>query len=239
MRGFLDLNIDMGESVEGWHEGDDRQLLTVATSVNVSTGAYAGTIELITETCHEAVVHGVRIGAQVGYRDPEGFGRRAQEISTTDLQYEISGQLDLLASVAADVGGHIAYAKPHGALYHRVHHDPDQARGLINAVQQHDSSLAVMGMPKALSLALAKELGLGTIFEGFADRGYGEDGLLIARDQPGSLLTAADMAAEQALRLADTVDSLCVHSDSPGALVLMREVRRTLEAHDIAVRPGP
>lgn len=238
MRSVLDLNIDMGESVDGWRLGEDRDLLRVASSVNVCTGAYAGTLELIAETCFEAVTHGVRIGAQVGYRDPEGFGRRPVEIHTTDLQAEIAAQLDQLASIVAEVGGKIAYVKPHGALYHRVHHDPAQAEGLISAIREHDQNLLVMGMPEAVSLEVAQQGGLGTILEGFADRGYGTDGLLIARDQPDALIEIPDLAAEQALRLAPVVDSLCVHSDSPGALALMRRVRDVLETHSIVVGSG-
>lgn len=237
MGGILDLNIDMGESVDGWRLGDDKDLLRVASSVNVCTGAYAGTLELIAETCFEAVANGVRIGAQVGYRDPEGFGRRPHEISTADLQAEIAQQLEQLASITSQAGGRIAYVKPHGALYHRVHHDPAQAEGLLAAIREHDQNLLVMGMPKALSLDLARQMGLGTILEGFADRGYDSDGLLISRDQPGALIEAPDLAAEQALRLALAVDSLCVHSDSPGALVLMRRVREVLETHDFIVGP--
>ena len=228
----------MGESVDRWCHGDDRELLRVASSVNVCTGAYAGTLELIAETCFEAVTHGVRIGAQVGYRDPDGFGRRPVEISTTDLQSEIAAQLDQLASLAAEAGGQIAYVKPHGALYHRVHHDPAQAEGLLAAIHAHDENLLLMGMPEATSLEMAHQLGLGTILEGFADRGYGTDGLLIARDQPGALIETPDLAAEQALRLVQAVDSLCVHSDSPGALALMRRVREVLETHSIRVGSG-
>ena len=236
MRSVLDLNIDMGESVDGWNHGTDRELLQIASSVNVCTGAYAGTIELIAETCVEAVAHGVRIGAQVGYRDPEGFGRRPFEISTPDLHTEIALQLEQLATLADAAGGRIAYVKPHGALYHRVHHDPAQAEGLISAIHEHDPGLLVMGMPEAFSLELARQSGLGTILEGFADRGYNPEGLLIARDQPGALIDTPDQAAEQALRLAERVDSLCVHSDSPGALALMRRVREVLETHDFTIR---
>ncbi len=235
MHGFLDLNIDMGESLEGWQHGSDRQLLAVATSVNVCTGAYAGTTRLITETVEEAVTHRIRIGAQVGYRDREGFGRRPQEISTRDLHQEIAEQLDALTSITANVGGEISYVKPHGALYHRVHHDPAQAEGLLSAIQEHNPRLAVMGMPQALTLDLARTFGLHTITEGFADRGYTEAGLLISRDQPGALIGTAELAADQALRLAHSVESLCVHSDSPGALDLITHVREALEANDITV----
>ncbi|TXJ06397.1 MAG: LamB/YcsF family protein [Aeromicrobium sp.] len=236
MTRILDLNVDMGESIDGWLHGTDQDLLLLASSVNVCTGAYAGTTELITETCQVAVASGVRIGAQVGYRDRAGFGRRPRDMSTTQLHDEIAEQLDTISHIAKRVGGAITYVKPHGALYHRVHHDPIQAEGLLGAVIEHNPDLAIMGMPDALTLALAAERGLGTITEGFADRGYTPDGLLVARDQPGALLDSPDAAAAQALQLATRIDSLCVHSDSPDALELITRVRSTLEAHGYLVQ---
>jgi len=236
MTRILDLNVDMGESIDGWLHGTDQDLLRLASSVNVCTGAYAGTTELITETCRLAVESGVRIGAQVGYRDRAGFGRRPHDISTTQLHDEIAEQLDTISHIAKSVGGAITYVKPHGALYHRVHHDPIQAEGLLGAVFEHNPGLAIMGMPNALTLALAADRGLGTITEGFVDRGYTPDGLLIARDQPGALLDSPDAAATQALQLATRIDSLCVHSDSPDALELITRVRSTLEAHGYLVQ---
>lgn len=237
MQGRLDLNADLGESVDRWRSGEDRELLRRITSANVCTGAYAGTDDLIEATCEAAVESSVRIGAQVGYRDREGFGRRAMSLSTADLADEIAGQLDHLTQIAQRVGGQLAYVKPHGALYHRVHQDPEQAQALVQAMHDHDPTLAVMGMPGAISLDLARAQGSGVIIEGFADRGYGEDGGLLSRELPGALLTSVEDATTQALSLAELVDSLCVHSDSPGAIHLITGVRVALETRGIRIGP--
>ena len=219
----IDLNADLGESRERWESGEDEALLDVVTSANVCTGAYAGDDELITATCAAAIERGVAIGAQVGYPDREGFGRRAMDVARAALADELSRQIAHLAALAASVGGTITYVKPHGALYHRVVVDAEQRAALESAA----GALPILGLAgTGFSLA-----------EGFADRGYLPDGGLIPRDQPGALITDLDDAGAQAVRLlAAGVDSICVHSDTPGALAVARAVRAALEAVGAEVR---
>ena len=106
--------------------------------------------ELIAATCARAVRLGVTVGAQVGYPDREGFGRRPIEFEPADLADEIRRQIDHLADVAWQVGADVAYVKPHGALYHRIIHDPVQARAVRDAV----GGLPLMGMAGTLPAGL-------------------------------------------------------------------------------------
>jgi UPF0271 protein len=216
----IDLNADVAESP------DDLALLDVVTSANVCCGAYAGGEELMLDACERAVERGVVVGAQVGYPDREGFGRRPQEPTDDELVATLREQLDLLAEVADAVGARVAYVKPHGALYNTVVHDEQQAAAVVEAVAPY--GLPLLGLPGAASLRLAAADGLQVVAEGFADRAYTPDGLLMPRSEPGAVLTDVDAVAAQALRLAPQVDSLCVHGDSPGALDLARAVRAAL-----------
>src|SRR4051794_15784210 len=72
--GVVDLNADLGEEVT-----DDAALLAVVTSANVACGFHAGSPEVMRAVCEGAAAHGVRVGAQVSYRDRAGFGRRPME----------------------------------------------------------------------------------------------------------------------------------------------------------------
>lgn len=218
----IDLNADLGESTQRWVDGIDRDLLRIVTSANVCTGAYAGGDDLLRATCAEAVRLGVRIGAQVGYPDREGFGRRPMEFVAGDLTSEIGRQIEHLATIAASVGGAIAYVKPHGALYHRIITDAEQAAAVLEAIGE----LPLMAMAGSEPAGRAPD-----IAEGFADRGYTATGGLIPRSEPGALITEPDAAATQAAFLLDAgVDSICVHSDSPDAVAIARAVRAALTA---------
>jgi len=224
----IDLNADLAESTQRWGSGEDQALLAIVTSANVCTGAYAGDDELIAATCARAVRLGVTVGAQVGYPDREGFGRRPIEFEPADLADEIRRQIDHLADVAGQVGADVAYVKPHGALYHRIIHDPVQARAVRDAV----GGLPLMGMAGTLPAGLPPDLA-----EGFADRGYAHETSLIPRGEPGDLLTDPFEVAVQVVRLLERgVDSICVHSDSPDAVALARAARAALEAAGAEVR---
>lgn len=224
----VDLNADLGESWQRWESGEDIALLDIVTSANVCCGAYAGDERLMRLTCEASVGRGVTIGAQVGYPDRDNFGRAPFAMSRAALREEIRSQIELLDGLAHEVGGSVAYVKPHGALYNTVVHDEREASALVEALD--DLDLPLLGLPGSVSLALAQEVGLRTVHEGFADRAYRPDGTLVPRTEPGAVLVDHGDVAVQAVRLLhEGVASICVHSDSPGALELAQIVRAALE----------
>jgi UPF0271 protein len=223
----VDLNADLGEEVT-----DDAGLLAVVTSANVACGFHAGTPAIMRVVCAEAAARGVVVGAQVSYRDREHFGRVARDVAHAVLRDQIAEQVGLLSEIAAGEGTAVRYVKPHGALYHRVTDDDEQAE----AVLAGSGDLAVLGFPGSRLLRLAAAAGRATYDEGFPDRGYA-DGRLVPRGQPGALLERADEIAAQGVRLAATVASLCVHGDSPDAVAHAQAVRRALEGASYVVEP--
>jgi len=225
----VDLNADLGESWERWRSGEDVRLLDVVTSANVCCGAYAGDAELMRETCEAAVARGVAIGAQVGYPDRPGFGRVFVDLPVDVLTDELVRQVRLLDDIARAAGGAVAYVKPHGALYNTIVDHEEHARAVVDALVELDHPLPLLGLPGSRVLALAAEAGLPTVLEGFADRAYTPEGRLVPRGETGAVLDDPDDVAAQAVRLLGDVDSICVHSDSPGALELARAVRAALE----------
>jgi UPF0271 protein len=223
----VDLNADLGEEIT-----DDTGLLAVVTSANVACGFHAGTPVTMRTVCAEAARLGVLVGAQVSYRDRGNFGRVARDVGPDLLRDQVAEQIDTLASIATEEGTSVRYVKPHGALYHRVTDDEEQA----GAVLAGSGDLAVLGFPGSRLLALAAAAGRTTYEEGFPDRGYAE-GRLIERGRPGALIDDIDAIAAQGVRLAATVASLCVHGDSPDAVAHAHAVRRALEAAAYTVAP--
>lgn len=233
----LDLNADVGESFGRWRLGDDEALLPHLTSANVACGFHAGDPRTLRETCEAAAVHGVTVGAQVGYRDLAGFGRRFIDVEPEDLHADVVYQVGALRALAAP-GRAVRYLKPHGALYHAVNRVEEQARAVVTAAVDLDM-LPVLGLPGSRFLEIAAAEGLRTFAEGFADRRYRDDGSLVPRGEPGAVLEDPEEAAEQAVRLAHegVVRSLCVHGDSPGAPAIAAKVREALQAAGFTVTP--
>ncbi len=238
----VDLNADLGEGFGAWGNGADDELLAVITSANVACGFHAGDPVIMRRVCAEAVRRGVVIGAQVGYRDLVGFGRRRIDIDPDDLSADVLYQLGSLDGFARAAGDRVRYLKPHGALYHAANTDTGQAGAIVAALLAWDQPLPVLTMPgSALALAAAAA-GIAVVAEAFCDRGYQADGALVPRDQPGAMLHDAEQIADRALAMVTdgklrAVDgnlftvrpgSLCVHGDTPGAARIAVAVRDRL-----------
>jgi UPF0271 protein len=253
---MIDLNADLGEGFGHWALGADEALLSLVTSANVACGFHAGDPSIMRRVCSAAVANGVRIGAQVGYRDLAGFGRRVIEYAPDELADDVLYQIGALEAFARAAGDRVRYVKPHGALYNRIVHDPVQAEAVVRAVVAFGAGsgsgdpLPVLGLPGSLFLELAAEAGLPTVAEAFADRAYTAQGTLVARSVAGAVLDDPELVAARAVgfavdgavtaltgeRVAVAARSLCVHGDSPDAVAAASAVRVALAAAGVEVR---
>lgn len=244
----IDLNADLGEGFGRWRLTDDEALLDAVTSANVACGFHAGDPATMRRVCELAAARGVRIGAQVSYRDLAGFGRRAMDVPPDELAAEVAYQIGALEVFARAAGSAVTYVKPHGALYNRAVHDAGQAAAVVAGVRLA-GGLPVLGLPGSRLLAAAAGAGLGTVTEAFADRAYTADGTLVSRREPGAVIEAADevvarsveiaregrVAAVSGERVTVGARSLCVHGDTPGAALLALRVRQSLEAAGLRI----
>ncbi|MGH3411457.1 MAG: LamB/YcsF family protein [Marmoricola sp.] len=245
----IDLNADLGESFGQWQLGDDESLLGVVTSANVACGFHAGDPTVLRRACDLAAERGVVIGAQVGYRDLAGFGRRFIDVAPDELTNDVLYQIGALEAFARVAGTRVRYLKPHGALYNAIVHHRAQAAAVVEAVRLYDPALPVLGLPGSVWLEQAAAAGLRTVPEAFADRAYTPEGTLVSRREPGAVLHEVEEVAARCVRIAtghevSAVDgsvvevragSLCVHGDSPGAVEMARAVRRGLQQSGVEV----
>jgi 5-oxoprolinase (ATP-hydrolysing) subunit A len=247
----VDLNADLGEGFGAWRMGDDEALLRLVTSANVACGFHAGDAVTMRRVTEWAADRGVAIGAQVGYRDLAGFGRRRIDYDLAELRDDIIYQMAALDGFCRLHGERVRYVKPHGALYNTAAVDVWQASAIIAAIVDYDRSLPVLCLPGSTLFASATQAGLRAVAEGYADRAYALDGTLVPRGQPGSILSDVDVVASRALQMATTgsveasdatvipcvIESLCLHGDTPGAVDLARRVRETLASGGVTLTP--
>src|SRR3954454_8574531 len=236
----LDLNSDLGEGLGIWTLGDDEAMLGIVTSANIACGFHAGDPTIMRRVCAEAVRRGVAIGAQVGYHDLLGFGRRRIDADPVELANDVIYQIGALDGFARAAGDRVRYVKPHGALYNTIVTDAEQAAAVVEAVSLYDRTLPVLGLPGSEWLRQAAAAGLTVVAEAFADRAYTPEGHLVSRRRPGSVLHDADEVAARMVTLVRTgavpavdgsavrveAQSICVHGDSPDAVAMARAVRR-------------
>lgn len=241
----IDLNADLAEEC-----GGDDEIFPLLSSANICCGAHAGGPAAMQTAVSAARVHGVTIGAHVGYEDREHFGRIAVDIPPEELHSSMTKQLRALSAICDAEGVHMQYVKPHGALYHRVGSDPVQAQVVVDAVAAMDANLDLLVPNSPIVRRAAENAGVQCHFEYFADRGYNADGTLVDRRREGAMLTATNAIVERALRWLETglvrcVDghdirveatSICLHGDEQDAIASARALRSALDECGYAVR---
>lgn len=241
---LINLNADVGESFGAWTMGEDAALLQVICSANIACGFHAGDPLVMRQTVHTALAAGVSLGAHPAYPDLQGFGRRPMKLAPAELEAMILYQVGALAGIAAAEGGRLSHVKPHGALSNQACEDADLAWAVVRAVRAFDRDLILLAPVLSELYRAGEAAGLPVAGEIFADRAYTDAGMLVPRNQPGAvihddhamvehvlcMLDAGGLVSQSGTLLPATMDSICVHGDTPGAVAGARHLRHALKA---------
>ncbi|MEX1250603.1 MAG: 5-oxoprolinase subunit PxpA, partial [Hyphomonas sp.] len=249
MNTSLCLNADLGELTGAEGRALDAAMLEIVTRCNIACGGHAGDAETMRQTIRTAKEHGVQIGAHPSYPDIENFGRRSLAIDPAELAASLDAQTQLLLDIAEEEGARVVHLKPHGALYNDAARDAGLAQ-LIAGVAARAGIGEMIGPPHSELGQAARSAGIRFLAEGFADRSYETDGALTPRNIPGAVLEDTDAVLAQALafaregrvavraggHIALRVQTLCLHSDTPGAAEHAHVIQAGLRQAGIAVR---
>jgi len=241
---MIDLNCDMGEGFGAYTIGDDASMLRVVTSANIACGFHAGDPNVIDATLRLAAENQVAPGAHPGFMDLYGFGRRAiRGERPEDIERQTIYQIGAISALAEAAGWSIQHVKPHGALNNIACVDDDLAMAIARAIRTVNRELIFVAMPGSAMERAGERLGLPVAREIFADRAYDDNAMLVSRSQPGAVLHDQEAAARRVLEMVESqtitsvngvkhkvrIDTVCVHGDHPGAVLMAQAVRRTLE----------
>jgi UPF0271 protein len=220
----IDLNADLGE------RDGEAPLYALISSANVACGGHAGDESTMREAVWRALAVGVAVGAHPSYPDRERFGRVSIPLPAAALSDAVARQIETLARIASGQGVALTHVKPHGALYNDAAREPAIADAVADGVVRVSSDFVIVGLAGSEALELWRKRGFRVAAEGFADRAYESDGSLVPRRQRGAVIDDPDTAAAQAVVLArgGRCDTICVHSDTPGAAAILSEVRTRL-----------
>jgi len=247
----IDLNADVGESFGAYAIGHDPGLMKSITSANIAAGFHAGDPSVLRATIRRAKAHGVAVGAHPSFPDLAGFGRREMKMSPHEVEDLVLYQIAAVAGVAHVEGLVLQHVKPHGALYNMAARDAALAGAIAKAVAAFSPALLLFGLPGSELLKAGKAAGVRVAAEVFADRAYEPDGSLVTRSRLGSIIHDVDAVVARAVGMAKDgtvvaidgstihlqADTICVHSDTPGADDLAAKLRAALQAAGILVKP--
>lgn len=236
----IDLNVDLGEG-----GGQDAALMALASSVNIACGGHAGDEQSMRRAVELATQAQVAIGAHPGYEDPENFGRKPMMLSDEEIRGLILRQLERMLRIHPQ----LHHIKPHGALYNQANEDEAIAEALVAAIAELQAQTILYCPPQGALTKAAAQINLATCAEGFIDRRYQDDGKLCPRSDPRAMIEHANQAALQALKIANQrvvatlsgtiipleAGTLCVHGDSPNALLTLGLSRSLLENTGIRI----
>lgn len=247
----VDLNSDLGESFGRYTIGSDDRIIPLITSANIACGFHASDPVVMMKTVNMVKEAGTGAGAHPGYPDLMGFGRRNMNVSHEEAKAYTLYQISALGGMCKAAGVKLSHVKPHGAMYNMAGKDYELSKAICEAIKEYDPSLIVMGLAGSQMVKAARDMGLKTAEEVFADRAYEEDGSLVARSKPGAMIEDEDEAIARVIRMIKEgkvqaitgndidikADSVCVHGDGEKALLFVEKIRNALTDEGIEICP--
>ena len=249
MKTAVDLNCDMGEGFGQWVLGEapDEDLMAIISSANIAAGFHAGDPNSMDRVVKLAQQYGVGLGAHPGYRDLQGFGRRYIRTSAEELVNDIVYQIGAIREFGRRYGIALQHVKPHGALYMEAAVNEELSQLMVDTLQKTSSDAIIFCMGISKTYEVAKRLGHPVVREFYADRDYDDTGSIVfkrqvARPDPEQIAAKCLRACQEGVvRTVDGNDipiefeSICFHSDTPGALEIGRAIRSTLTDNGITI----
>jgi UPF0271 protein len=239
----IDLNCDLGEG-----EPIERTcaLMRVITSANVACGGHAGDLRSMMACVDLSRRYHVKVGAHPGFADRANFGRKVAKITSDDLELLLLQQVSALEKICKRRGVRLHHIKLHGGLYHAVENNETLARGYLQIVRRYWPGTRVCARYAGAVRAVARGTGVQIWREAFADRAYRNDGTLVPRDRPEAVFRTTERVIAQVKailfcnfvistggkRVPIAAETLCLHSDTPSAIHLAKEIARVLREDD-------
>ena len=236
-----EINCDMGEAYGLYEMGDDEGIMPYITVANVACGFHAADPMVMRRTVQLAKRLGVKVGAHPSLPDREGFGRREMKMRPEEITNAVIYQVGALKGFLEAEGLPLNHIKPHGSLYGMSAKDPVVATAIADAASVF--GVPLYGMSGTHHETHYAGRGVSFVGEFYADLDYGADGFLLitrehkpveAAEAARRVLRAMNEGKVRAINGQDfpvRARSVCVHSDTPGAVAVAKAV------HD-ALRPA-
>ena len=252
MKKSVDLNCDMGENFGRWQvsDGADKDLIGHISSANIAAGFHAGDPNIIDATVRLAKDHGVSVGAHPGYNDLQGFGRRRINGTSAELINDIVYQVGAVREFTRRHNVALQHIKPHGALYMELAANYDMSVAFVAYLQIAAHNTPLFCMAGSATERAAREVGHPVVREFYADRDYGDDGFIVFTRGAGALdpqrvaekclraCTDGKVRTVNGLDITIEFESICLHSDTPGALAIAMAIHAALADAGIRIAPA-
>ena len=247
----ININCDLGEKSKLHNNENDPFLLKIVNSANVACGYHAGDEQTMDQVVKISIENNVSIGAHPSFNDPENFGRKRMNLSSSDVRKLIIDQYEILQRIAFNHNENVTHIKPHGALNNMACEDLDLAIVIAKAINDIDKNMIYLVPTGSKMEIAAKKLNMKIACEIFADRNYEDDGNLISRSKTNALITDPEMAKKHVLSMVRNqainclsgkqipceIDSVCIHGDNKSSLDTALSIKDNLVANGLILKP--
>jgi UPF0271 protein len=247
----ININCDLGEKSKHHSNKYDSDLLNIVNSANVACGYHAGDDESMNQVVEISKKNGVSIGAHPSFNDPENFGRKRMNLSSSEIRKLIIDQYAILQEIASKHGESVTHIKPHGALNNMACEDIELATTLAKSINEISKDLIYLVPTGSKMEEAAKKLNMKIACEIFADRNYEDDGNLVSRKKQNALITDPDEAKKHVLSMVQNqalnclsgkkipceIDSVCIHGDNESSLATAKSIRDNLLDNGLYLKP--
>ena len=247
----ININCDLGEKSKLHNNENDPFLLGIVNSANVACGYHAGDEETMDKVIKISKENNVSIGAHPSFNDPENFGRKRMNLSTSEIRKLIVDQYEILQRVAFNHNEKVSHIKPHGALNNMACEDLELATTIAKTVNEIDKDMIYLVPTGSKMEIAAKKLGMKIACEIFADRNYEDDGNLVSRSKPNALITDPEQAKKHVLNMFQNqalnchsgkhipceIDSVCIHGDNKSSLETAKSIKENLVINGLILKP--
>ena len=238
----ININCDLGEKSKHHSNKHDPDLLKIVNSANIACGYHAGDKETMNKVIEISKKNGVSIGAHPSFNDPENFGRKRMNLSSSEIEKLILDQYEILQTISSFHGENVTHIKPHGALNNMACEDINLATILAKVIKSINPELIYLVPTGSKMEQAAKKLDMKIACEIFADRNYEDDGNLVSRKKPNALITDPELAKKHVLSMVKNqalnchsgkqipceIDSVCIHGDNLSSLNTAKAVKENL-----------
>jgi UPF0271 protein len=247
----ININCDLGEKSKHHSNKHDPDLLKIVNSANVACGYHAGDKETMNQVIKISKENNVSIGAHPSFNDPENFGRKRINLSSSEIKKLIIDQYEILQNIAVKYDEKVSHIKPHGALNNMACEDIELATILAKTINEINKDLIYLVPTGSKMEEAAKKLSMKIACEIFADRNYEDDGNLVSRKKPNALITDPEEAKKHVLSMVKNqalnclsgkqipceIDSVCIHGDNESSLATAKSIRNNLLDNQFKLKP--
>ncbi len=247
----ININCDLGEKSKFHSIKNDPELLNIVNSANVACGYHAGDEETMEMVVKISKANGVSIGAHPSFNDPENFGRKRINLSSSEINKLIIDQYEILQKIALKNNENVTHIKPHGALNNMACEDLNLSTLIAKTINSIDKNIIFLVPTGSKMEIAAKKLNMKIACEIFADRNYEDDGNLVSRTKKNALITNPEIAKDHVLSMVKNqalncfsgkqipceIDSICIHGDNLSSLSTAKAIKENLIANDINLKP--